>query len=106
MDRMVSSVWRLKRAIRVEKGYLQTEYQDCQFDVFDGGKRSENKAWNLVVARELGNSNAWLNLTRYETTIEKQIFKALHELLRIQSARRGEKPLLPVAVDVDLSAES
>jgi len=45
-------------------------------------------------------------LLRYETTIERQIYKALHELLRLQSARRGEKPAIPVAVDVDVSEGS
>jgi len=58
------------------------------------------------VDRELGNSNTWLNMIRYETTIEKQIYKALHELLRLQSARKGERPPLPIAVDVDVSTES
>ena len=45
-------------------------------------------------------------LLRYETAIERQIYKALHELLRLQSARRGEKPAIPVAVDVDVSEGS
>jgi len=106
VDRIVSSTWRIKRAIRVERNYIEAEYEDCKFDDFSGVKRQDNKAWNLVVARELGNSNAWLNLIRYETTIEKQIYKALHELLRLQSARRGERPPLPIAVDVDVSTES
>ncbi len=106
VDRIVSSAWRLKRAVRVERDYIQAEYEDCKFDDFSGIKRQDNKAWNLVVARELGTSNTWLNLIRYETTIEKQIYKALHELLRLQSARRGEKPPIPIAVDVEVSTES
>ncbi len=106
VDRILSSTWRLKRAIRVERDYIQAEYHDCKFDKFSRTKRQDDKAWNLVVARELGNSNAWLNLVRYETTIEKQIYKALHELLRLQSARRGEKPPIPIAVDVDVSTGS
>ena len=105
VDRIVSSAWRLKRAIRVERDYIQAEYEDCKFADFSGTKRQDDQAWNLVVARELGNSNALLNLIRYETTIEKQIYKALHELLRLQSARRGEKSPIPIAVDVDVSRE-
>jgi len=54
----------------------------------------------LMPERELN------KLLRYETTIERQIYKALHELLRLQSARRGEKPAIPVAVDVDVSEGS
>lgn len=45
-------------------------------------------------------------LLRYETSIERQFYRALHELMRIQSARRGEKPPAPLAIDVDISRES
>jgi hypothetical protein len=51
----------------------------------------------------LGNSNTWLNLNRYETAIERQIYKALHELIRLQMARQGEKPPAPVAIDLEVS---
>lgn len=42
---------------------------------------------------------------RYEATIENRLYKALHELQRIQAARMGEKPPLPVAVDVDVTKD-
>lgn len=106
VDRIVSSAWRLKRAIRVERDFIQAEYEDCKLDNFRGMKIQDSKAWNLVVTRELGTKSTWLNLIRYETTIEKQIYKALHELMRLQSARRGEKHPLPVAIDVDITTES
>ena len=41
-------------------------------------------------------------ILRYETTIERQIYRALHELQRLQAARKGARPLAPIAVDVDL----
>ena len=43
---------------------------------------------------------------RYETTIERQFYRALHELIRLQSARLGERPPAPLAIDVDISKES
>lgn len=67
--------------------------------------RQDDKAWNLVASREFGSKGAWLNLVRYETTIERQIFKALHELMRIQGARSGVKQPLPLAIDVDVSTD-
>lgn len=106
VDRIVSSTWRLKRVIRVERNYIQSEYDDCKWDDWNKKERLENEAWNLVVTRELGNSNTWFNLLRYETAIEKQVYKALHELIRIQSARKGNKPPIPIAVDVDVSDNS
>ena len=42
-------------------------------------------------------------LSRYETTLERSLFKALHELERRQAARDGQTVPLPVAVDVNLS---
>ena len=43
---------------------------------------------------------------RYETTIERQFYRALHELIRLQSARLGGNPPAPLAIDVDISKES
>lgn len=38
--------------------------------------------------------------SRYETTIENRLFRALHELERVQRARRGENTIQPLVVDV------
>ncbi len=40
--------------------------------------------------------------SRYETTIQSKMYKALHELERIQRMRKGDKVTAPVAVDVDV----
>ena len=42
---------------------------------------------------------------RYETTIENRLYKALHELQRIQLTRNGEAVPPPVAIDIDVSGE-
>lgn len=39
---------------------------------------------------------------RYETTIENRLYKALHELERIQARRKGEKVVAPLSVDVNM----
>ena len=105
VDRIVSSVWRLRRVIRTERDYVQVEFENCKYDDWNKRERQDNEAWNLIVSREFGSSNTWLNLIRYETAIEKQIYKALHELMRLQSERAGERPPLPLAVDVDVSTD-
>jgi hypothetical protein len=43
-------------------------------------------------------------VNRYETTLERSLFRALHELERRQAARDGQTVPLPVAVDVNLSS--
>lgn len=40
---------------------------------------------------------------RYEVAIENRLYKALHELQRIQAIRNGEIPPVPLTVDVDVS---
>jgi hypothetical protein len=103
VDRMVSSLWRLKRAVRAENGFLSSEYEERKFNDFTSKKNSDSKIWNIIVSSEMGNGNAWSNLIRYESTIERQIYKSIHELIRLQGARKGEKPPAPIALDVEIS---
>jgi hypothetical protein len=42
-------------------------------------------------------------LSRYESTLERGLFKALHELQRLQAERQGQAVPLPEAVDVEVS---
>jgi hypothetical protein len=60
--------------------------------------------WGLGWAfiRDANGQNAFSNLSRYETAIERGLYKALHELQRLQADRApaGSIPP-PVAVDVD-----
>jgi hypothetical protein len=53
----------------------------------------------------IGNTNDMLTkLTRYETTLERSLYRALHELQRLQAARSGQSVAPPAAVDVTLSS--
>jgi hypothetical protein len=65
---------------------------------------AENTALGRTFARDAGSANAFSKLSRYETAIERGLYKALHELQRLQAARAaaGSVPP-PVAVDVDVS---
>ncbi len=57
--------------------------------------------------RDANKANAFSKLSRYETTIERSLYKALHELQRLQAARgAGGNVYPPVAVDVDISGVS
>jgi hypothetical protein len=57
--------------------------------------------------RDAKEANAFSKLSRYEAAIERSLYKALHELQRLQAARRddGSAPP-PVAIDVDVSGVS
>lgn len=79
VDRIAANVWRLKRVLGMEKGEV----------ISSGG--------GLMYGAD--------KVFRYEIMLERSIYKALHELQRIQSARMGEKPPAPVAIDIDVSKD-
>jgi hypothetical protein len=57
--------------------------------------------------RDADKANAFSKLSRYETAIERSLYKALHELQRLQAARHANGNVLPpVAIDVDVSGVS
>ena len=82
VDRIASCIWRLRRVLRVETTKLSDDFA------------------NLATYYEAG-VITWQSLSRYETMIERQLYKAIHELERQQSKRRGENIPLPLAIDVD-----
>src|SRR4029453_16418676 len=82
-DRVISTAWRLRRLVAVETM------------VFNRG-HSVDYVFN--------NSRETMGvLSRYEVTLERSLYKALHELQRLQAARDGQAVPLPEAVDVDIS---
>jgi hypothetical protein len=44
-------------------------------------------------------------LSRYETTLEKSLYRALHELQRLQAQRHGHLVMPPLMLDVNVSRE-
>src|SRR5215210_4646826 len=68
---------------------------------------SETATLGQTFIRDSTKANAFSKLSRYETMIERSLFKALHELQRLQAARgAGGNVAPPVAVDVDVSGAS
>jgi hypothetical protein len=96
VDRIIAAYWRLRRLGRVEAGIFACELKTL-------GRDLDNLTLGLSFIRDGNSANAFSKLSRYETAIERQLYKALHELERRQAARLGESVPAPVAVDVDVS---
>lgn len=96
VDRIVSNTWRLKRALKGEKEMIECDIED----VF-----GSNKNFGSALSHDFANYDSYGKFTRYETSLERGIYRALHELQRIQATRAGEKMPAPVVVDVDISKE-
>jgi len=102
-DRLVSNFWRLRRLLEAEKVIMEWEREDAERWRQEFG-RSEEDTDQRITKEMLTNSNIE-KILRYETTIERSIYKAFHELQRVQSAREGGNPPAPLAVDIDVSKE-
>jgi len=98
VDRIVANFWRLRRAMKVEREMIE---EDCKDE--DWGGNVKQKTLGQAFSCDFTNHDTYGKFIRYETSIERGIYKALHELQRIQSARKGEKPPAPLAIDVDVS---
>ncbi|MGQ9859402.1 MAG: hypothetical protein ACUVS3_12045 [Thermodesulfobacteriota bacterium] len=67
VDRTVSWVWRLKRAIRMEQDYIEAGYPNSKFGASGGPKRQDREAWDSMVDGALSSVDgnpSWLNLLR------------------------------------------
>ncbi len=70
-------------------------------------RNAETATLGRTFIRDADKANAFSKLSRYEATIERSLYKALHELQRLQAARRAEGSVQPpVAVDVEVSGVS
>lgn len=98
VDRVISGFWRLRRAVYVEKGTM--EWYQNDFDLFPMGQTPEQQDRRSI--RDMINNKSVDNILRYETTIERSVFRALHELERLQAKRNGENPPIPAVLDVDV----
>ncbi|MES2224282.1 MAG: hypothetical protein V4469_05130 [Patescibacteria group bacterium] len=99
VDRIISGFWRLRRAIYVERETMEWHQND--YEMFNMMPESEEQAERKGI-RDMLNNKSVENILRYETTIERSVFRALHELERLQAKRNGEKPSLPGVLDIDI----
>ena len=70
-------------------------------------QEAETATLGRTFIRDADGANAFSKLSRYETAIERSLYKALHELQRLQAARRaGGSAPPPAVIDVDVSGVS
>jgi len=68
---------------------------------------AETATLGRTFMRDASQANAFSKLSRYETAIWQSLYKALHELQRLQAARHTKGHVLPpIALDVDVSGVS
>ncbi|MGD0328117.1 MAG: hypothetical protein ABSB00_00160 [Minisyncoccia bacterium] len=98
VDRITANVWRLRRVMQIEREMIEDDRKDS---FSKGGLKTLGEAFSYDSA----NYDTYSKLIRYEASIERGIYKALHELQRLQAVRNGENVPVPVVVDMDISGE-
>lgn len=96
VDRIVSSVWRLKRCLRIESQIMEYEsscIQEYEQGFFRTRKRSDKELTQLKALKIIENKNRIADLSEYETILEMQLYKALRELdkYRRREARQEKR---------------
>lgn len=85
---------KLRHAAAIKRAAAARETADARDDTLLG----------LGFARDAAEADALGKLARYEAALERSLYRALHELQRLQAARAGADVPLPAAVDVTVSA--
>ena len=109
VEQIVAAQWRLRRMRRVEAGVFDWEISSAAHSAADSLHPLPEGTLMLGLSfiRDANTANAFSKLSRYETAIERSLYKALHELQRLQAARRAEDNVSPpLTVDVVVSGVS
>ena len=103
-DRVVTAAWRLRRAGRYEREVLEYEWADqrCQRRECPALYEDDPALCIGEVVVRLMRLDVLPKLSRYEGRIERGLYRALHELQRVQAARRGQQVAAPIALDVSV----
>jgi len=80
VERIIANIWRLKRAMRIETEMIK---HDCS------GSFTGEKNIGEAFSYDFANNDSYGKFTRYETTIENGIYKALHQLQALRGENRN-----------------
>lgn len=98
VEKVVEAQWKSRRINNMTGTLLSASVKDLpdwRRKMEDGGRKEY-----------LSNSHQMEEFalySRYEVTQSKELYKAMHELERVQAKRKGEKTSLPKALDVNIS---
>jgi len=100
-EKVVTCAWLQRRALGFEAAIMEYENRGARSSLLSSLIEGEQSALFLATFRML-QSGELDRIQRYETSKERQMYRALHELQRLQAARQSAMALAPVALDVDL----
>ena len=117
-ERIVGAFSRLRRADRIEAGLFEEMFNRKRDSDANRARVLEKLSGEPVgepvgeptfaesVSFDFVSANTLSKFWRYQSHIERSMYRALHELQRLQAARRGEKVAAPTAIDIAVSGVS
>ena len=80
----------------------EASYQESLLRVEEAknSRQEELLTIGLAFIKDARSENAFSKLSRYEAGIERSLYRAIHELQRLQAKRKGDEVSAPVVVDV------
>ena len=103
-ERIVVGAWKLRRVSVLEAGVLAHGIDEKLAVQAPEARLGHGYVLAEALIRDGCRGDQFSKLTRYEAMWAREVYRALHELQRLQAARRGQAVAPPVAVDVTLSA--
>lgn len=97
VERIVLLSWRMRRAARVEAEILVDKMELTLPDALEG---RTSISVGQAFLRDAKGADGLSKLSRYEAALDRALYRALHELQRLQAARRGAPVSLPQVLDV------
>jgi hypothetical protein len=101
VDRIVSDIWRLRRAFGVERNQLLLSKARSKDDVLNNLLYSDEESRKMADELPDITNEQMDKILRYITSIERSLTRALHELQRLQSVRCGQEITAPIVVDIN-----
>ena len=101
-ERIISNAWRLRRTVGLEAGVIAFRTREAQAELAEPRPDGDAVAAGLI--RDAAGADALSKLSRYERALERGLYRALHELQRIQAASRGETVPPPAVLDIQVSS--
>lgn len=93
-EKVIADSWRLRRALRVEKEMIEEH-------MGDDDSMFRKKSAGSVFSYDLANYDTYGKLMRYINSIERGMYRALHELQRLQAERKGCHVSPPLVLDIE-----
>jgi len=107
VDRVVDTAWRLARGRRAETALANNLYREAlnwpENQCDDENDEEFIMLRHRVLITRIAINPGMEKLLRYETTVERQYYKALNQLERVQRSRQGDQVAPPAALDITVS---